>query len=514
MVQDDNPQGTGPGSSESADTTVDADAGSEDVAEFVPDWVDDIERRDFMRGGAAALPALTAGCSSIGGDGNGGGDGNEVHLLTDYSSDDWETMWNETVIPRFNEDHPDTSVNLEFAGVHGSGEQRLATLQQSGSPPETFTTALVQVGDILANDGFASVQEEWDQIEENHESGIIAANSASAGGDALLIPNGAYTNDWVYRRDLFEQVGVEDLIPPDENIAEDPLLWDDVLTAAEAISNDKDIQATGVAVSGHMQSGASQKNWTAGLNGAGGGQFQWKSDAREEAEVWIDADHHVPSLEFWNQAAEFSPDPSSLDYGTEFELWASDRLAQVPIVNAWVVESTWAAENEAAAFGTDVTLNPVQDESTDPVDFGGISLDGHTVFADSDNASAMKDMAVQMYETPERAAQKNLLEPLRFITPYPDALETDTYQNADIMSVGDGHFLYLQEKITNEIVPHLNSSERPSGATPAVIYAFTQQQGREAMNRLLVQDMTPQRVHELTKEKAEEALAEGKERTS
>jgi multiple sugar transport system substrate-binding protein len=405
-------------------------------------------------------------------------------------------------------------VNLEFAGVHGSGEQRLATLQQSGSPPETFTTALVQVGDILANDGFASVQEEWDQIEENHESGIIAANSASAGGDALLIPNGAYTNDWVYRRDLFEQVGVEDLIPPDENIAEDPLLWDDVLTAAEAISNDKDIQATGVAVSGHMQSGASQKNWTAGLNGAGGGQFQWKSDAREEAEVWIDADHHVPSLEFWNQAAEFSPDPSSLDYGTEFELWASDRLAQVPIVNAWVVESTWAAENEAAAFGTDVTLNPVQDESTDPVDFGGISLDGHTVFADSDNASAMKDMAVQMYETPERAAQKNLLEPLRFITPYPDALETDTYQNADIMSVGDGHFLYLQEKITNEIVPHLNSSERPSGATPAVIYAFTQQQGREAMNRLLVQDMTPQRVHELTKEKAEEALAEGKERTS
>ena len=486
--------------------------------ESVPGWIDEVERRDLIRGGAAALPALTAGCLGLnGGNGGGNGDGDstaEIHILTDYNSEQWDKMWNKTVIPRFKEDHPDTPVNLEFTGVHGKGEQRLATLQQSGSPPETFTTALVQVGDIITGNGFVGLQDTWNTIEEGHESGILAKGSAAAGGEPLLIPNGAYTNNWIYRRDLFKKVGAEDLIPPDKNIAEDPMIWDDVLTVAEAIDKDKDLDTRGVAVSGHKTSGASQKNWSAGLEGAGGGQFRWKSDAREEAEVWIAPEHHIPSLEYWNQAYEFSPDASSLDYSTEFSRWASGRLAQVPMVNAWPVETAWAAGNKQVSFGTDVTLNPKQDQSTTPIDYGGISLDGHPIFASADNQQGMKDMLVQMYGTPERAVEKVLLEPLRFISPYPDVIETDAYQNAEIMNVGDGHFLYLQEKLTNEVVPHLNSPERPGGTSPALMYAFTQQQGREAMNRLLVQDMTPEKVHELTVEKAEKALAEGRERAN
>jgi multiple sugar transport system substrate-binding protein len=405
-------------------------------------------------------------------------------------------------------------VNLEFAGVHGSGEQRLATLQQSGSPPETFTCNMSQVGDIVANDGFASLNDTWDEIEEGHDSDIVWPNSAGVGGERFVIPNGLYGRSWIYRRDLFERVGVEDLIPPDENIAEDPLLWDDALTAAEAIDNDKDIETRGIAVSGHMTSGASAQMWGSSLDCAGGGQFRWKSDAQEEAEIWIAPEHHVPALEFWDQAVEFSPDPSALDYPTMFEWWATDKAAQTSVVNAWPLEATYNAGNEEAAFGTDVTLNPKMDESTEPIDFSGGSGDGHTVFKNSSNPSEMKDMLSQMYGTPERAAKKNLLEPLRFVTPYPDVVETDTYKNADIMNVGDGHFLYLQQKITNEIVPHLNSPERPGGSSPAVMHAYTQQQGREAMNRLLVQDMSPQRVHELTREKAQEKLAEGKERVS
>lgn len=64
----------------------------------------------------------------------GGSDGDELHVLTDLSSDEWQEYWNDELVPGFEEEH-DLSVDLEYTGLDEVGRQRLATLMQAQDQP-------------------------------------------------------------------------------------------------------------------------------------------------------------------------------------------------------------------------------------------------------------------------------------------------------------------------------------------------------------------------------------------
>lgn len=468
-----------------------------------------LRRRRFLQAAGAGTLATAAGCLGIGGDGTGNGTdgtptgdhqwgttGNEVHILTDYNSEDWKQTWEEQVVPSFEETFPDTPTNIEYVGAQGPGDQRLATLLQSGQTPESFTAVINQIADLIVQDQLEPVDDVIEQLEEQTGE-IRGLADVTVGGNAYLVPHGIYNSMLIYRTDIYEELSLE---PPET--------WAEYRENARIIDEDDSFEARGCAVPGTRASGSTSVQWSAGIRNAGGGMFRWKSDAEEEAEVWMAEEHVVPLLEHLSELAQYSIDPSSAGYSNLFSYWASGRIAQCVIVNAWPAEAAYSA-NEDIAFNTGVALPPKR-EGADPIDRGFTIIDGHPVFKDADNTEAAKELFLQMYGSPERAANKAVLEPMRFVSPYRSVLDTDTYKNNEILQANDGYFLDVQNKLYDEILPQLSSEERPS--TPATEYAAQFTWDRDILNQLLVQGESPQSAYEYGREKAQQRLQEGKDR--
>ena len=467
-----------------------------------------LRRRRFLQGSSIGAAAIVAGCLGIGGNGNGNGPGatptgdqiwgttgQEVHILTDYNSEDWKRTWEDQVLPSYKERFPDTPTNIEYVGSQGPGDQRLATLLQSGQTPESYTAVINQIADLIVQDQLEPVDDVIKQLEEQTGE-IRGLADARVGGSAYLIPHGIYNSTLIYRKDIYNELSLE---PPET--------WAEYRENARVI-DESDMDIRGCAVPGTRGSGSSSVQWSAGIRNAGGGMFRWKSDAKEEAEVWMAEEHVVPLLEHLSELSQYSIDPSSAGYSNLFSYWASGRIAQTIIVNAWPAEAAYAA-NKEIAFNTGVTLPPKR-EGADTLDRGFTIIDGHTIFKDADNSEAAKELFLQMYGSPEKAADKAVLEPMRFVSPYQSVLETDTYKNNEVLKANDGYFLDIQNKLYNDILPQMSSEERPS--TPATEYAARFTWDRDILNQVLVQGKTPQSAFEYGREKAKQRLQEGKDR--
>lgn len=103
-------------------------------------------------------------------------------------------------------------------------------------------------------------------------------------------------------------------------------------------------------------------------------------------------------------------------------------------------------------------------------------------------------------------------EPMRFLPVYASVIESDTYTGFDFFQTEDGYFLDLNRKIIEENVPDLANSERPQ--TPATLYASSYLWDAEMMNAVLAQDRSATDAYQEGVERAEERLAEGKEKSA
>lgn len=448
-------------------------------------------RRQVLLASGAGATGLLAGCTG----GNGNGDSDEVHVLTDYNTDAWKSKWEDEYVPGF-EEETGTSVNIEYVGASTAGDQRLQTLIQAGDAPTLYTATFEQVPGLIAQNRTHAVDDTLDELEETNGETLFRDN-VTINGQATFMPRGTYTYSFLYRTDVYERLGLSV-----------PETWDELLENARVIDEDPETDARGFAIGGGNNLKAAT-HFQILMATAGGGRYQWATEG-EEAEVWLEEDHITAALEFANEISEYSLDPSSQTWAGSVGNWIAGDAAQDFHLNAWPAGAAYRAAPEIG-LNTGVALPPVR-EGADPLDRGGISIEGGAVMKDSTNPEGGKEFWKYLHRDPDTIAETFLQEPMRFIPAYESVMESDTYTSAEFFQVEDGYFLELNRKIVDEHIPELGSPERPQ--TPATLYANSHPWDSDMMNAVLVQDRSVSDAYEQGVSAAEQRLSEGKERSA
>lgn len=484
---------------------------------------DNITRRRALRASAAGLMLAAAGCSSDGGsqDGDGGTDGggdggggeqttaqsgsdggdggdSEVHLLMDYTSEAWQKRWEETLVPGFKEEHPDTSVNVEYVGFQGNSEQRLTTLIQSGNPPNAYQGSPNETSDLLLEDQGTPTNEVVDFLQEtNGEIWYDEIIQFGPDNDYYYVPHGIYTVGTVsYRSDIYDQLGLEV-----------PGTWDELLTNVEEIDTDSDIDARGYSV-GAGKAGKADSEFDTYLSCADAEIFRWKSDAQEEVELWFPEDKVVETLSFMEQLAEYSTDPSSNSWAGTLKYWAGGRIAHLWHLNAWSAGIADAAGVSSIARNTDIFQTPIKD-GEDPPHRGDTTLDS-AFLLDAGGKEQTKEFFKYIYNSPQRTAENLLLEPMRFLPPYKGFMENETYKNAEVFQKYDGHLYDLNKKCFDEVMPNLSSPDVPTTAITWYVQRFPITS--EMVNQVIVQGRNKTDAYRDARAKLEERTSEAREK--
>lgn len=435
-----------------------------------------IHRRQVLSGLGVGTAGLLAGCL-------GGGDDDELHILTDLTGGEWETYWEEELIPGFEEDS-DVPVNIEYAGFHGSGEQRLATLLQSGDAPEFYHGTTSEFGDLINQGLTRQVDDVVDDLEEEWGDALFKYTLQPMTGDrddeTHSIPHGVYVGGCLnYRADVYEALDLEV-----------PETWDDLVDNAQAIDeSDEFEEMRGFGLSGEPvgKSGSDFANW---LYNSGGDVWQENGDG--ELELWFDEEHVMPVLDVLLELSEYSPDPSAIGWEDTIEDWIGGRYGQCFMNNAWLCGPAYEAGAEEIALATEQALIPTRD-GVDPVTRGWVLVNGTPIIDGSSNPETAEEFKRYMYGA-DNHVEVSLMEPMRFIPPYEEIIEDDEYQEAEIFQAEDGAFLEKNEFIMDEIVPELESPELPSN--PETLHVGTFDIPAELTNRVLVDGEDPEDAYE------------------
>lgn len=470
------------------------------VSEISSEMDDEVLRRRFLQATGAGASVAVAGCFGLGGDGgDGDGDGDgpsgEVHWLMDYQSDAWKDRW-EQLKNQYEEEHPDVTINMEYVGFQGRGGQRLQQLIQAGNPPELFQGTLPQMGLLIGDGQAVHVNDVNDNIREFYDADIRFIHTAQLGGSAeWLVPHGWQTIcDTNYRRDIYDQLSLEV-----------PETWEDLLNNAEAIDNEGSIDARGFALAG-QKSGKSSSDFDSLFRSAGGYYYE---EVDGEIQVWFPEDIAEETLAYMTQLAEFSVDPSQMSWGPTIQSWMGQRMGQCLFVSAWLADVAISSGATDLGLNTGIELAPTPNPDDDPMDRGLVVIDGTPVIKGS-NIETAKDWLTWLYaEDVERTANSNLMN-LRLL-PATDALyNDDAYQNSDKLTANDGYMLDQQEKV-REIAESKSHPDRPT--SPATNYVQRFPILNEMVNNVVVVGQTPQQAVAEAKDRFEQRLQEGKERT-
>ncbi len=210
-----------------------------------------LSRRDFLRlaasSGAAASIALV-GVQPIAAQ----DDGVEFSLAMVDWSDPVQTAFEETILPRFAEENPGSSVTVNWTNW-GRYNEEMTTAFASGVTPDVFQGGAVWAPQMARRNwavplnDFINADEEWDW--DDFPAGLQA--DVTIRGDIVAVP---------YRQDLRTLWYNKEMLA-DAGIDAPPTTWDEFLTAAQATTVRGD---GGFDVEGYHFSDASgnwQRDW-------------------------------------------------------------------------------------------------------------------------------------------------------------------------------------------------------------------------------------------------------------
>lgn len=480
----------------------------------------DQQRRRLLALTGAGLTAGLAGCTGgdgtdgDGGDGADGGDGNGngdttptpqdqptptpstagIHLLTDYANDPWQKRWEEEIVPAF-EDQTGIEVEVEYVGFHGTGEDRLTTLLQAGEAPVTFTGNITQNGDLLGQGHLAPATDTVRTLEK--QNGELISPAVTVRGDNYIVPHGRYMSTIHYRTDILEQLGLD---PPET--------LEQLLHNARVIDESDDVEARGFAMPG-QKTGQSGTIYLILLYQYGANFYRWVDEEQEIAEVWFPKKEGVQALEYMRELAQYSPDPSQINWGPTLRFWAGGHVAQAYSLNGWGAGVAAAAGVTSIAENTDVVPFPVK-EGTDPFNGnrGFAGYDGHSVIGSAKNPEGFKRLLKFMYSDPEESAKNYITEPMRMLPAYSDILQADNYQNASLFQEVP-HLLDINQK-SMDYGP-LQPSGKDAVYSPAAIYANRFFNIAEMVNQVLVADRDPAPAFDEGKQLTVQRFQEGQQ---
>ncbi|WP_152040167.1 ABC transporter substrate-binding protein [Salinigranum salinum] len=147
--------------------------------------------------------------------------GQEVHVLTEESSTQWQTFWNE--LNTAFEQATGASVNIEYVGLGTGYRERLTQLLQAGDPPEVTHIGVQDIVTFATNGQAGDVTPAVEYIEEEYGTEINTERGAVLlDGTHHMVPLFINADMYHYRDDIATDVG-DDF----------PQNWDDVLAMAE-----------------------------------------------------------------------------------------------------------------------------------------------------------------------------------------------------------------------------------------------------------------------------------------
>lgn len=380
-----------------------------------------IDRRTVLKatGGLGAATAI-AGCSG-GGD---GGDGNEVHFLTDESSDGFRNFFS-TVKEDF-ESETDYTVNMEYVGVGGSAEDRLAQLTQAGDPPEVFLTGASQAALFLNQDAIAPVSNAFSSISDRFGSPSDSWRLRSEGEDYIAPLWGNIGITW-YRTDVMSDPT--------------PNTWDSLLTAAEN-ADSSNMRGSFVPAGQDICTDLYVLGW-AYSNGARvcerqGDNISVIMTEGDNRQRWLE------TLRFFQDLHQYSP--NNADAGCS---QMSQALASESAAHTWYVGSRpkYQPISQGADFASDISAMPQptpesgQDPTTAALAEGLVSFNGS-------NTEAANEYIDFLFQT-KYLNEIYFLTPLQNVPAFPEISETDSYQNKLETAVSDTAFTQEDVEATN-----------------------------------------------------------------
>ena len=210
-----------------------------------------LSRRDFLR-----VAAVSAGASSLTVLGvqpiAAQADGVEYSLAMVDWSDPVQTAFEETIIPRFVEENPGSSVTINWTNW-GRYNEEMTTAFASGVTPDVFQGGAVWAPQMARRNwsvplnDFINADEEWDWAD--FPAGLQA--DVTIRGDIVAVPYRQDLRTFWYNKEILAEGG----------IAEAPTTWDELLAAAQATTvRDGD----GFSVEGYHFSDSSgnwQRDW-------------------------------------------------------------------------------------------------------------------------------------------------------------------------------------------------------------------------------------------------------------
>jgi len=472
-----------------------------------------LSRRRLLATTGAGAAAGLAGCFD--GGGGGGSDGSEdptelppVHMLTDFNNDAWQAKWDENLVPKFQEE-TDIEIDMEYAGFSGGGqEERLATLLQSGDPPDLSEGTMEQLADVWAAGHLQTSTEAVEGIMEV-AGGETAKLFRDPDGETLMFPHGYYTGVLHYREDVYEELGLEP-----------PTSYRGLIENAKTIDeSDMDIRGYGLSAT---KQGKGQDEYNYFLGGMGVGQLRIKDGTMEddvpEAEFWFPKEEMLEILEIEQELAQYSPDPASIGWGESLGDWAAGRFAQQWNLNMWPggvaagVDDTIAENTGAAAF-------PMWEEGGVGIDdlyYGSPTPNGHFAYKEGDNPQGAVEWMKWLYgDTMERTGRMFETEPTRFLPYYADIVDSDAYQSYDHWDEFPSHLeglRWIQQEMVPEYYGNVEDALAISYQVPEARYYYRFFLIGEMVNQVVVGDRDPEAAYEEAKGKAEQRLQEGKER--
>lgn len=466
-----------------------------------------LTRRQWLALTGAGTAVGLAGC--FGDDGNGGGGTQDptklpaVHGLTDYNNEAWQKQWEEELVPAFTKE-TDIDVEIEYSGLSGQQENRLATLIQSGDPPGFNTSTLDQVADLLAEGQLAEVSDVVEKVES--VAGEIVSPPLVQDGDMWQVSHGYYTSVFHYRQDIYDALGLDV-----------PTSFQELLDNAKAIDEaDMDVRGYGLA---GKKVGKAQDEFQVYLANMGVSPIglRWKDpDAMEELEIHFPEDEVTTLLSYFQDLAQYSPDPTGIGWAESLRGWVGNQYAQMYNLNMWPAGIAGGAGVEAIAKNTGVAPLPRWKEggiTKDDVWLFNATADGHHVFKNAENTPGTKRFLEWVYGGEmSRTASLYEAEPTRFLPNYADVLSSDTFQSFDHWQQWPSHLEGL-EKCQNEIVADYygNVPEANFNSSAVALYVTRFFFPAEMVN-MVVTGSSPKEAYDYGRDKLEQRFQEGKEK--
>lgn len=389
----------------------------------------------LLQAGGAALAAILAGCPGDSADRTPAESATQtptdpVFMLTDYHTERWMNLWDEQLIPPFEEETL-LRVRVESPPRPDSG-RALRGLVRSGNPPDVHTTTPARMADLENQYGRvrAPVTDVVERATERNGDLVVPPPEYP---DRLQVPHGHQALTLLYREDVYDELGLDV-----------PTSFGALLDNARAIEeSDLDVRGYALAEGEKRRDEVQAYLAKAGVPPTG---LRYRNPDGEELETYFPEEPVTAVLELLADLAAFSPRPedgertAGLGWDGSVGAWAEGQVAQQIHWNnfpAGIAAAIARGDDPidgagAVAENTGVAPLPYWEAGgvgPEEGQLGRPRTDAQFLFENGDRTAGGRRWLRWLYaDDPSRTARLYQQRPTYFVPAYDDVLSADSFR--------------------------------------------------------------------------------------